>query len=185
MSPAYMEMCKVNHTLLMLLSFMRNRMTNDSKGDLVDFYQEQLYHSNYQMSSQRIICCRWYGCMTKWKNQDIIKPLYPLRTATNWTWELYGVWYLRLTVIEEVEKRLRDELEIKRSDISQRNEQKAGVNGLYLTVWDRLINAGFSLDRYSPGRKSNGMLEKLHGRIMKRERDCSMDVYKYINYKIK
>ena len=42
-----------------------------------------------------------------------------------------------------------------------------------------------SLDRYSPGRKSNGMLEKLHGRIMKRERDCSMDVYKYIIYKIK
>ena len=42
-----------------------------------------------------------------------------------------------------------------------------------------------SLDRYSPGRKSNGMLEKLHVRIMKRERDCSMDVYKYTIYKIK
>jgi hypothetical protein len=39
-------------------------MQDDSKVDLVDFHQEQLYHSNYQMSSQRIICCRWYGCRT-------------------------------------------------------------------------------------------------------------------------
>ena len=39
-------------------------MPDDSKGDLLDLYQEQLYHSNHQMSSQRIICCRWYGCKT-------------------------------------------------------------------------------------------------------------------------
>ena len=53
------------------------------------------------------------------KNQDA-KPLHPLRTVTNLTKEFYGVWYLRLTVIEEVEKRLRDELEIKRSDESKK-----------------------------------------------------------------
>ena len=39
-------------------------MPDDSKGDLLDLYQEQLYHSNYQMSSQRIICCRWYGSIS-------------------------------------------------------------------------------------------------------------------------
>ena len=61
MSPAYMEMCKVNHTLLVLLIFKKNRMSDDLKGDLVDLHREQLYHSSYQMSSQRIICCRWYG----------------------------------------------------------------------------------------------------------------------------
>ena len=53
------------------------------------------------------------------KNQDI-KPLHPLITVTDKTKEFYSVWYLRLTVIEEVEKRLRDELEIKRSDESKK-----------------------------------------------------------------